>query len=205
MKRTRPKNRGIIRFIYKQNYASYTSKIGSLKFEDPDKGHEVESEFDSYWESKQGDNSMIDNSIQLRRRLKLLLVELECQEQAAKIDISSGRAIYSAYTLSNLDQPSTSASQAILTQAIKIETTTATDQPRTGNTQEQGPVKDNPTASSTVVAPTQMLRHTYGHKLRIPEFNGNPKEFESFRKLFEELVHKQSYSNLEKLSILLGC
>ncbi|RCN29254.1 hypothetical protein ANCCAN_24992 [Ancylostoma caninum] len=187
------------------NYASYTSKIESLKSEDPDKGQEVESEFDSYWETKQGDN-VIDNSIQLRRRLELRLVELECQEQAAKIDISSGRSICSAYTLSNLDQPSTSISQAILTQAIKNETTTATDQPRVSNIQEQGPLNDNPTASSTVVAPTQtqMLRHIYGHELRIPEFHGNPEEFESFWELFEELVHKQPYSNLEKLSILLG-
>ncbi|PIO68416.1 hypothetical protein TELCIR_09795 [Teladorsagia circumcincta] len=30
-------------------------------------------------------------------------------------------------------------------------------------------------------------------------------EFPNIQKLFEELVHKQPYSNIEKLSILLNC
>ncbi|PIO67873.1 hypothetical protein TELCIR_10362 [Teladorsagia circumcincta] len=41
--------------------------------------------------------------------------------------------------------------------------------------------------------------------LKVPEFHGNPAEFGPFWELFEELVHKQPYSNIGKLSILLGC
>ncbi|RCN52509.1 hypothetical protein ANCCAN_01207 [Ancylostoma caninum] len=48
-------------------------------------------------------------------------------------------------------------------------------------------------------------RRLLGNELRVPEFNGNPMEFDSFWKLFEELVHKQPYTNIEKLSILLSC
>ncbi|KAK6031441.1 hypothetical protein OSTOST_02414 [Ostertagia ostertagi] len=41
--------------------------------------------------------------------------------------------------------------------------------------------------------------------LKVPEFHGNPAEFGPFWELFEELVHKRPYSNIGKLSILLGC
>ncbi|KAK6010482.1 hypothetical protein OSTOST_24490, partial [Ostertagia ostertagi] len=41
--------------------------------------------------------------------------------------------------------------------------------------------------------------------IKLPEFHGNPSEFGSFWELFEELVHKQPFSNIRKLSILLSC
>ncbi|VDO93392.1 unnamed protein product [Heligmosomoides polygyrus] len=48
-------------------------------------------------------------------------------------------------------------------------------------------------------------RRLLGNELRVPEFDGNPTEFNAFWELFEELVHKQPYTNIEKLSILLSC
>ncbi|RCN23824.1 hypothetical protein ANCCAN_30487 [Ancylostoma caninum] len=48
-------------------------------------------------------------------------------------------------------------------------------------------------------------RRLLGNELKVPEFNGNATEFDSFWELFEELVHKQPYSNIEKLSILINC
>ncbi|KAL6730135.1 hypothetical protein Aduo_001130 [Ancylostoma duodenale] len=50
-----------------------------------------------------------------------------------------------------------------------------------------------------------MDRRLFGNELKIPEFTGNAAEFDSFWELFEELIHKQPYSNIEKLSILLSC
>ncbi|EYC34850.1 hypothetical protein Y032_1344g3836, partial [Ancylostoma ceylanicum] len=48
-------------------------------------------------------------------------------------------------------------------------------------------------------------RRLLGSELRVPEFSGDPTEFDSFWELFEELVHKQPFTNIEKLSILLSC
>ncbi|RCN50876.1 hypothetical protein ANCCAN_03094 [Ancylostoma caninum] len=48
-------------------------------------------------------------------------------------------------------------------------------------------------------------RRLLGNELRVPELNGNPMEFDFFWELYEELVHKQPYTNIEKLSILLSC
>ncbi|VDK48314.1 unnamed protein product [Cylicostephanus goldi] len=45
----------------------------------------------------------------------------------------------------------------------------------------------------------------FGNEIKIPDFDGKATEFDSFWELFEELVHKQPYSNIEKLSILLSC
>ncbi|RCN40788.1 hypothetical protein ANCCAN_13279 [Ancylostoma caninum] len=50
-----------------------------------------------------------------------------------------------------------------------------------------------------------MDRRLFGNELKIPEFTRNAAEFDSFWELFEELIHKQPYSNTEKLSILLSC
>ncbi|VDO68055.1 unnamed protein product [Haemonchus placei] len=41
--------------------------------------------------------------------------------------------------------------------------------------------------------------------MKVPEFHGNPAEFGPFWELFEELVYKQPYTNIAKLSILLNC
>ncbi|KAK6023990.1 Tas retrotransposon peptidase A16 [Ostertagia ostertagi] len=41
--------------------------------------------------------------------------------------------------------------------------------------------------------------------IKLPEFHGNPSEFGPFWELFQELVHKQPFSNIRKLSILLSC
>ncbi|VDO85063.1 unnamed protein product, partial [Haemonchus placei] len=49
-----------------------------------------------------------------------------------------------------------------------------------------------------------MERRLLGNELKVPHFHGKPSEFDSFWELFEELVHKQPYSNIEKLSILLN-
>ncbi|EYC18350.1 hypothetical protein Y032_0028g1810 [Ancylostoma ceylanicum] len=48
-------------------------------------------------------------------------------------------------------------------------------------------------------------RRLLGNELKVPEFSGNATEFESFWELFDELVHKQPYANIEKLSILINC
>ncbi|RCN45385.1 hypothetical protein ANCCAN_08606 [Ancylostoma caninum] len=52
---------------------------------------------------------------------------------------------------------------------------------------------------------TSLNRRLFENKLKIPEFTGNAAEFDSFWELFEELIHKQPYSNIEKLSVLLNC
>lgn len=48
-------------------------------------------------------------------------------------------------------------------------------------------------------------RRLLGNELKVPEFSGKASEFDSFWELFEELVDKQPYSNIEKLSILINC
>ncbi|VDO05063.1 unnamed protein product [Haemonchus placei] len=48
-------------------------------------------------------------------------------------------------------------------------------------------------------------RRLMGNELKVPNFYGNPSEFDSFWEMFEELVHHQPYSNIEKLSILINC
>ncbi|VDO05251.1 unnamed protein product [Haemonchus placei] len=59
---------------------------------------------------------------------------------------------------------------------------------------------------STTPGNVRMLEHRLlGNELRVPNFYGNPSTFNSFWELFEELVHKQPYSNIEKLSILINC
>ncbi|CAJ0590328.1 unnamed protein product [Cylicocyclus nassatus] len=50
---------------------------------------------------------------------------------------------------------------------------------------------------------SQIPAHWYRKELRIPEFFGNPMEFEQFWEIFAELVDKQPYSDIEKLTILL--
>ncbi|EPB68549.1 hypothetical protein ANCCEY_12361 [Ancylostoma ceylanicum] len=45
--------------------------------------------------------------------------------------------------------------------------------------------------------------HWYKKELRIPEFYGNPTDFQSFWEIFSELVDKQPYTDIEKLTILL--
>ncbi|CAJ0595387.1 unnamed protein product [Cylicocyclus nassatus] len=47
-------------------------------------------------------------------------------------------------------------------------------------------------------------RHLLGG-IKIPEFDGKASEFDSFWEIFEEIVDKQPYSNIEKFSILLNC
>ncbi|KAK6031136.1 hypothetical protein OSTOST_02711 [Ostertagia ostertagi] len=42
-------------------------------------------------------------------------------------------------------------------------------------------------------------------RLTLPEFHGNSSEFGSFWELIEELVNKQPYSNIRKLSTVLSC
>ncbi|KIH55665.1 hypothetical protein ANCDUO_14172 [Ancylostoma duodenale] len=61
----------------------------------------------------------------------------------------------------------------------------------------------NPTGNSD--SGTSLDRRLFGNELKIPEFTGNAAEFDSFWESFEELIHKQPYSNMEKLSILLSC
>ncbi|XGW19099.1 hypothetical protein V3C99_003148 [Haemonchus contortus] len=59
---------------------------------------------------------------------------------------------------------------------------------------------------STTPGNVRMLEHRLlGNELRVPNFYGNPSTFNSFWELFEEFLHKQPYSNIEKLSILINC
>ncbi|CAJ0607277.1 unnamed protein product [Cylicocyclus nassatus] len=166
------------------DYSTYVAEIESIKSEDKVRGETIEAEFDHYWEVKQGDQ-ILDTSSQLRRKLEIRLVELECQERAAKRDADKETNI--------------SVSQAIMSQAAAQ--VTVTDGQSNLPKQDEG---THPSNSFTVPPQSQMFRYLYGHELRVPEFHGNPEEFESFWELFEELVHKQPYSDLEKLSILLS-
>ncbi|CAJ0591193.1 unnamed protein product [Cylicocyclus nassatus] len=166
------------------DYSTYVAEIESIKSEDKVRGETIEAEFDHYWEVRQGDQ-ILDTSSQLRRKLEIRLVELECQERAAKRDADKETNI--------------SVSQAIMSQAAAQ--VTVTDGQSNLPKQDEG---THPSNSFTVPPQSQMFRYLYGHELRVPEFHGNPEEFESFWELFEELVHKQPYSDLEKLSILLS-
>ncbi|KAK6041229.1 hypothetical protein COOONC_21265 [Cooperia oncophora] len=51
--------------------------------------------------------------------------------------------------------------------------------------------------------PQDIPPHWYRKELRIPEFFGDLTQFEQFWEIFSELVHKQPYSEIEKLTILL--
>ncbi|RCN36718.1 hypothetical protein ANCCAN_17385 [Ancylostoma caninum] len=48
-------------------------------------------------------------------------------------------------------------------------------------------------------------RRLLGNEFKVPEFYGKASDFDSFWEMFEELVHKQPYSNIEKMSILINC
>ncbi|KAK6032700.1 hypothetical protein OSTOST_01111 [Ostertagia ostertagi] len=50
-----------------------------------------------------------------------------------------------------------------------------------------------------------MSKRFLGNELKVPDFYGNPADFGPFWELFEELLHKQPYANIEKLSILHNC
>ncbi|KAK6012112.1 hypothetical protein OSTOST_22746, partial [Ostertagia ostertagi] len=64
------------------------------------------------------------------------------------------------------------------------------------------------TTQESLIQPLNSLmidQRLFSGDIKLPEFHGNPSEFGSFWELFEELVHKQPFSNIRKLSILLSC
>ncbi|VDO10111.1 unnamed protein product [Haemonchus placei] len=134
----------------------------------------VEQEFDEYWVEKKGE-TLLQEAEYVVRQLEKRLVELECQETIMKQDISKKTG----------QTPSISISHQI--------------NPNSAETQTQ--------LVTPPVAPQlgyMLERRLLGNELKIPQFNGKPSEFAPFWELFEELVHKQPYSNIEKLSILLS-
>ncbi|KIH55209.1 Tas retrotransposon peptidase A16 [Ancylostoma duodenale] len=72
-------------------------------------------------------------------------------------------------------------------------------------TSSQHQPSQTPEQSSSTARGWAMERRLLGNELTIPPFYGNPSEFGPFWELFDELVHKQPYSNIEKLSILINC
>ncbi|VDO29210.1 unnamed protein product [Heligmosomoides polygyrus] len=87
MKRLEEKEESIM-----TNYSNYSHYIELLKADNSDNGNSMEKEFDVYWEQKEADK-MIDSSIELRRKLEVRLIELECQEQAVTTQYLSPRPI----------------------------------------------------------------------------------------------------------------
>ncbi|KHJ90413.1 peptidase family A16 [Oesophagostomum dentatum] len=181
------------------DYSVFANEIEIIKDRDSEKGDNLEQEFDSYWEVKEGDK-IITSSDQIKRKLELRIVELACQEEAAKADVYRG----SEGVINSLDSTqNVSVSQAILSQVAKHETTSGTNA-MPNNLQEPSITPGGPTTRRQISMQYPAVHYLYGHELRIPEFSGAPEEFESFWELFEELVDKQPYSDLEKLSILLS-
>lgn len=89
-------------------------------------------------------------------------------------------------------------------QGLALKQTCATQQSVPSSTAETR----NNAEQSVAVPPsnaTAIEQRLLNDELKVPDFHGNPSKFGPFWKLFEELVHKQPYSNMEKLSILLNC
>ncbi|KAK6031137.1 hypothetical protein OSTOST_02712 [Ostertagia ostertagi] len=76
------------------------------------------------------------------------------------------------------------------------------------NSTNQGNNNSKDATQDSLIQPLNSLmidQRLFSGDIKLPEFHGNPSEFGSFWELFEELVHKQPFSNIRKLSILLSC
>ncbi|KAK5977842.1 hypothetical protein GCK32_003055 [Trichostrongylus colubriformis] len=175
-------------------HSTCSRTIEALKTTDID-GAQMERQFDDYWEQKQAEN-ILDNSMQLRRKLELRLLELECQEQS----LTSQRIVKSETVTDQPTQPYAQHSASRFLRSPGEGANLAHAPTLTNEDSIQNPHE----AQIANTGQPHLLRYLYGHELRVPEFYGKPGEFDSFWELFQELIHNQPYSNLEKLSILLS-
>ncbi|KAK6024358.1 hypothetical protein OSTOST_09834 [Ostertagia ostertagi] len=76
------------------------------------------------------------------------------------------------------------------------------------NLTNQGNNSSKETTEDSLIQPLNSLmidQRLFSGDIKLPEFHCNPSEFSTFWELFEELDHKQPFSNIRKLSILLSC
>ncbi|VDO05856.1 unnamed protein product [Haemonchus placei] len=168
--------------LYQESLSSITGTLLEIKGTD---GKELMEDFDEYWETKDGENIINEAERQLRV-LQKRLVEIKCQD----ISIKQEMGLESPHR-EHLTQPMTTSNAPM------------------GATTETPPVY--PTSQEWEMHNTlgnlwrSLDRRLIGNELKIPEFYGKASEFDSFWELFEDLVHKQPYSNIEKFSILISC
>uniref|UniRef100_A0A7I4Y6K3 Integrase catalytic domain-containing protein n=1 Tax=Haemonchus contortus TaxID=6289 RepID=A0A7I4Y6K3_HAECO len=135
---------------------------------------ETASQFQKYWNEKEGDETL-ECARELIQSLELRVDELDIQRM---------RISYSE-EFDNIERQRTNDPTG--------------NQRLTQQSPSLSPIidSDNPSTSQNISA------HWYRKELRIPEFFGDPTQFEQFWEIFSELVHKQPYSEIEKLTILL--
>ncbi|KAK6010164.1 hypothetical protein OSTOST_24832, partial [Ostertagia ostertagi] len=146
-------------------------------------------EFDEYWKSKNGEEVLEEAEKQLRL-LEKRLVELRCQSASVQQEMSQQPHHVGQITLPQVVANPLSESPPHVTSEIPIV---------------------NPNSASLETRNTldnlwrALDRRLLGNELKIPEFSGKASDFDSFWELFEELVDKQPYSNIEKFPILINC
>ncbi|KAK6015331.1 hypothetical protein OSTOST_19245 [Ostertagia ostertagi] len=130
-------------------------------------------EFENYWEERKGEE-LLESARALIQKLEIRLMELETQE------------MHVSY-----------ADEFDVRTRMRDDTSLSFTQiPQTSFSQPLSDIMQAP-------RPLGIPPHWYRKELRIPDFDGNPTEFEAFWEIFSELVHKQPYSDIEKLTILL--
>ncbi|KAK6033746.1 hypothetical protein OSTOST_00047 [Ostertagia ostertagi] len=135
---------------------------------------------------------------------------LECFVIEKQVTIKHLRASIEAFTAedktiteSNFDEYwKTKAGERLLTQAM--ETKRLLDK-RLSELDSSKKQNNETSQSQTISSWLSAERRLLSNDLKIPDFYGNPSEFGPFWELFDELVNKQPYTNIEKLSILLNC
>ncbi|KAK6032749.1 hypothetical protein OSTOST_01057 [Ostertagia ostertagi] len=99
-------------------------------------------------------------------------------------------------------------SQQLYKRLIELECQAAAFDLSQTNSVNQGNNNSKETNQESLIQPLNSLmidQELFIGDIKLPEFHGNPSEFGPFWELFQELVHKQPFSNIRKLSILLSC
>ncbi|KHJ98740.1 Tas retrotransposon peptidase A16 [Oesophagostomum dentatum] len=131
-------------------------------------------EFDEYWSEHNGE-LVLETARELIQNLEMRISELATQEMQISF-----------------------ADEFDVRESHRTNTPTIPELQGFPTTSFSSVVNPVPTISSQSVPP-----HWYRKELRIPDFYGHPTEFQPFWEIFSELVHKQSYTDIEKLTILL--
>ncbi|EPB77219.1 Tas retrotransposon peptidase A16 [Ancylostoma ceylanicum] len=155
-------------------YGNAVDAIAKDEFTEEGMSNEPKGDFEAYWEDREGHRT-IENVYELIQSLEMRLTELDMQEMQVSYSDE----------FDNIERRRTD----------NIEGTEPGFAQTSAFTSFGGAQASHP--SHTIPA------HWYKRELRIPDFNGNPTEFEAFWEIFSELVHKQPYSDIEKLTILL--
>ncbi|KAK6014822.1 hypothetical protein OSTOST_19786, partial [Ostertagia ostertagi] len=146
-------------------------------------GKEVMEDFDEYWKSKNGEH-IVDEAERQLRILEKRLIEIKCQD----ISVKQEMGLESPYVGRSTElQGTQNTAMNVVTDLVD-------------------PYLQNREIHQRLRNLWQSLdRRLMGNELKIPEFSGKASDFDSFWELFEELVDKQPYSNIEKFSILINC